>query len=172
VVVANVVRAFAIALIGCWLPMIEAQSKVFTPANDVSFTIASEHSSYKIGEPITFVYRIRNISHAAVFAPRWVWDVQCPAPPHVWAGLEDSSGKHYIPGYGGSCLGPNKIDVPQAMRKASVLLKPGEVFQNSFQLETTMFRATLMPGDYRLEATLSDGVITNSLKRRRPIWAC
>jgi hypothetical protein len=58
------------------------------------------------------------------------------------------------------------------MRKASVLLKPGEVFQNSFQLETTMFRATLMPGDYRLEATLSDGVITNSLKRRRPIWAC
>ncbi|PYY14689.1 MAG: hypothetical protein DMG60_19560, partial [Acidobacteria bacterium] len=134
----------------------EAQQQVFVLANDVSFTIFPSHRSYKIGERIGFVYRIRNISHAAVFVPRIVWSVACPGitPPHVWAGLEDTSGKHYFPGYAGECLGPTKIDVREQMQKEAVLLKPGEVFQNSFQLETRMFVGKLMPGEYRLEATL------------------
>ena len=149
--------AVIIALIGCLLTTYaEAQQQVFVLANDVSFTISPSHSSYKIGEPIEFVYRIRNISHAALFVPDRVRSVECPAitPPFVWAGLEDSSGKHYMPGYGGDCLGPTKMDVRERMQKDAVLLKPGEVFQNSFQLETSMFVGRLMPGEYRLEATL------------------
>jgi hypothetical protein len=134
----------------------EAQQQVFVLANDVSFTILPSHRTYKVGERIEFVYRIRNISHAALFVPNRVWSVQCPAtaPPYVWAGLEDVSGKHYMPGYGGSCLGPIKINVRERMQKDAVLLKPGEVFQNSFQLETSMFVGQMMPGEYRLEATL------------------
>ena len=135
----------------------EPQQQVFVLANDVSFTILPSSRSYKIGERIEFVYRIRNISHAALFVPSRVRRVECPAitPPYVWAGLEDISGKHYLPGYGGSCLvGPTKMGVRERMQKEAVLLKPGEVFQNSFQLETSMFVGKLMPGEYRLEATL------------------
>ena len=149
--------ALIVALIGCLLTAnAEAQQQVFVLANDVSFTILPSRSLYKIGETIEFVYRIRNISHAAIFVPARVWSVQCPAitPPYVWAGLEDISGKHYMPGYGGDCLGPNKMDVRERMQKDGVLLKSGEVFQNSFQLETNMFVGKLMPGEYRLEATL------------------
>jgi hypothetical protein len=145
------------ALIGCLLSIATgAQQEVFVLANDVSFTIFPGHRSYKIGERIGFVYRIRNMSHAEVFVPRLVWSGACPGitPPHVWAGLEDPSGKHYFPGYGGECLGSSKIDVREQMQKEAVLLKPGAVFQNSFQLETSMFVGKLMPGEYRLEATL------------------
>lgn len=153
----QIVIGVIFALISCLLPAItEAQQQVFVLANDVSFTIWPLERAYKIGERIDFAYRIRNISHAALFVPRRVWSVQCPAitPPYVWAGLEDSSGKHYMPGYGGSCLGPSKIDVRERMQKDSVLLKPGEAFQNSSQLETSMFAGKLMPGEYRLEVTL------------------
>ncbi len=151
------ISALILALVGClFATSAEAQQQVFVLANDVSFTVLPSRRSYKIGEPIEFVYRIRNISHAALFVPGRVWSVQCPAitPPYVWAGLEDISGKHYMPGYAGSCLGPTKMDVRERMRKDSVLLKPGEVFQNSFQLETNMFVGRLMPGEYRLEVTL------------------
>jgi hypothetical protein len=146
--------ALILALIGCSLVTTpEAQQQVFVLANDVAFTILPSHRTYKVGERIEFVYRIRNISHAALFVPNRVWSVQCPAPPYVWAGLEDASGKHYMPGYGGSCLGPTK-NIRERMQKDAVLLKPGEAFQNLFQLETSMFVGRLMPGEYRLEATL------------------
>jgi hypothetical protein len=46
------------------------------------------------------------------------------------------------------------MDVRERMQKDAVLLKSGEAFQNSFQLETRIFVGTLMPGEYRLEATL------------------
>ena len=131
---------------------------MFVPANDVSFTTASPRVSYKIGEPIAFVYRIRNVSHSPIFIPKEVWDQRCLPPPHVWAGLEDTSGKHFMPGYGGSCLVPPNISVADRMRNDAVLLKPGEVFQNSFRLETGMFTGALMPGEFRLETTFSGGV--------------
>jgi hypothetical protein len=149
--------ALILALSGGLLATIaKAQQQVFVLANDVSFTILPSRSSYKIGKPIKFVYRIRNIGHAALFVPGRVWSVQCPAitPPYVWAGLEDISGKHYMPGYGGDCLGPTTMDVRERMQKDAALLRSGEVFQNSFQLETSMFVGRLMPGEYRLEGTL------------------
>jgi hypothetical protein len=59
-----------------------------------------------------------------------------------------------MPGYGGSCLVPSNIGVSERMKKNALLLKPGEVFQDSFRLETSMFIGGLMPGEYRLEATL------------------
>lgn len=130
--------------------------QVFVTTNDVTFTISSIHHTYKIGDTIEFSYRIRNVSHAALYVPNRIWDLECPvvSGPHVWAEIEDMSGKHFSPGYGGSCLGPTKMDIRQRIQKEAVLLKPGETFQNSFQLETKMFVGQLMPGEYRLEATL------------------
>src|SRR5208337_3371771 len=83
--------------------LLVAQKEIFVPANNVSFTISTEQSSYRAGEQITLKYTITNISDAPLYVPR-EWEVKCPASPHVWAWFEDSSGQHFRPGYGGSVL--------------------------------------------------------------------
>ena len=129
-----------------------SQEELFVPANDVSFTVATERSTYRVGEQIDLKYEIVNISNADLYIPR-EWEAQCPTKPHVWAGFETSSGKHLIPGYAGSCS-PSPQTVTERMRKEAVLLKPGERFEGTVKMDTTLFGG-LKSGSYRLEATLS-----------------
>ena len=75
-------------------------------------------------------------------------------PPHVWAWFEDASGKHFIPGYAGSCLGSNEATVSERMKQDAVLLRPGDVDRGAFTLETKTFKRDLKPGHYRIEAAL------------------
>src|SRR5664279_1746023 len=86
------------------------QPQLFVPSNDASFTILPKRKTYKIGQKIELSYRIRNTSNAAIFVPKAVWDVKCGNPPHVWVWIEDSTGNHFMPGWAGSCIGPNPID--------------------------------------------------------------
>ena len=129
-----------------------SQTEVFVPANDISFTVATERSTYRVGEQIDLKYEIVNISNAAVYIPR-EWEAQCPSKPHVWAWFETSSGKHLIPGYAGSCS-PSPQTVTERIRKEAVLLKPGERLKGTVKMDTTLFGG-LKSGSYRLEATLS-----------------
>ncbi len=139
---------------GCVLltTLLAGQKETFVPANDVSFTVSTERSSYRVGEQITLKYRVTNISNAPLYAPR-KWEVTCPAGPHVWAWFENSSGQHFVGGYAGSCSG-NPKTVSERMTKEAVLLTPGEHLDGMFQLDTTLFGG-LKPGKYRIEATLS-----------------
>ena len=97
-------------------------------------------------------YEIVNISNGAVYVPR-DWDAQCPATPHIWAWFESSSGKHFIPGYAGSCS-PFAQTLTTRIQKEAVVLKPGERLEGTVRMDTTLFGG-LKPGAYRLEATLS-----------------
>lgn len=128
-----------------------AQKQIFVPANDASFRISTDQSSYRAGDKITLKYRITNTRYAPLYVPR-EWEVTCPRGPHVWAWFEDSSGKHFVPGYGISCSG-NPRSIIERMSKEAVLLKPREHFDGTFQLDSTLF--DLKPGVYRIEATLS-----------------
>jgi len=129
-----------------------AQKETFVPASDVSFKISTDRSSYRAGEPITLKYKIKNISNTPLYVPR-EWEATCPASPHLWAWFENSSGKHFVPGYGGSCSsGPKTIS--ERMSKEAVLLKPGEHLDGTFRLDTKLFGG-LKPGAYRIEAALS-----------------
>ena len=105
----------------CFLPIatVVAQLKTFVPSSDVSFKISTERVGYKAGESITLKYTVKNISNAALFVPR-EWEATCPAGPHLWAWFEDSAGKHFVPGYGGSCFGGPKT-VSERMNKEAVL---------------------------------------------------
>jgi hypothetical protein len=47
-----------------------AQKQTFVPANDVSFRISTDQSSYRVGDKITLKYRITNISNAPLCAAR------------------------------------------------------------------------------------------------------
>jgi hypothetical protein len=149
-------RAFAavtaVILILIHASLAESDEKTFVPANDVSFTISTERSSYRVGEQITLKYRITNISNAPLYAPQ-KWEVTCPGGPHVWAWFENSSGHHFVGGYSGSCSN-NPKTVSERMGKEAVLLKPGEHIDDTFQLDTTLFGG-LKPGEYRIEATLN-----------------
>jgi hypothetical protein len=151
-------RLFPVVLFaGVLSNQLNAEQDLFVPANDVSFTITPERKSYKSGEQIVFKYRVTNISNSALFVPRTVWEVKCLNPPHVWAWLESSTGKHFIPGYAGSCLGPDpvdKLDAAERMGKDAVLLKPMGYIEGSFTLDTRIFIKELKPGAYRLEAAL------------------
>jgi len=129
-----------------------AQKENFVPASDVSFKIATEQTSWKAGESITVKYMVKNISNAPLFVPR-EWEATCPASPHLWAWFEDSSGKHFVPGYGGDCS-PSPQTIPERMTKEAVLLKPGERFDGTFLLDTKLFGG-LKPGVYRVEAALT-----------------
>jgi len=128
------------------------QQEIFIPANDVSFTISTDRSTYRAGEQIFLKYEIANISNASVYVPR-EWDAQCPATPHIWAWFENSSGKHFIPGYGGSCSGSPQT-LTARMQKEAVLLKPGQRLEGTLSMDTTLFGG-LKTGAYRLEATLT-----------------
>lgn len=125
-----------------------AQKETFVPASDVSFKISIEQTTWKADESITLKYRVKNISNAPLFVPR-EWTATCPASPHVWAWFEDSSGKHFVPGYGGDCS-PSPQNIRERITKEAVLLKPGEHLEGTFLLDPKLFR--LKPGNYRVEA--------------------
>jgi len=139
--------------IGCALlaASLVAQKETFVPASDVSFKISTEQTSWKAGESITVKYRVKNISNAPLFVPR-EWEATCPASPHLWAWFEDSSGKHFVPGYGGDCI-PSPQTIRERMTKEAVLLKPGERLDGTFLLDSKLFG--LKPGVYRVEAALT-----------------
>lgn len=131
--------------------LLAAQKETFVPANDVSFSITIAPNHYPVGERIQVTYRILNISKGALHVPR-AWEAKCPSGPHVWAWFENSAGKHFMPGYAGSCMS-NPQTVSERMTKEAVLLKPGERLEGSLQLDTTLFSG-LPPGAYRVEAVL------------------
>jgi hypothetical protein len=128
-----------------------AQKKTFVPSSDVSFKISTVQTSWKAGESITIKYSVKNISNAPLFVPR-EWEATCPAAPHLWAWFEDSSGKHFVPGYAGSCS-PSAQTLTARMKKEAVLLKPGQRLEGTVTMDTTLFGG-LKPGAYRLEASL------------------
>lgn len=129
-----------------------AQQETFVPANDVSFTVTAERTTYKIGEQISLKYEIVNISNAAVYVPQ-EWDAQCPSTPHIWAWFESNTGKHFIPGYAGSCSRSPQT-LTERMQKEAILLKPRQRLEGSIRMDTSLFGG-LNPGAYRLEASLS-----------------
>jgi hypothetical protein len=130
-----------------------AQWHEFTPANDVSFTIAPEQTSYHVGDPITLKYDLVNVSNRALFAPK-PWAV-CPPQKHVLAWLEDSAGRHVFGGFGYSCP-TNFPTIPERMGKEAQLLKPGDRLSNTVSVEmrtVAVDTKLLAPGNYRVEAT-------------------
>jgi hypothetical protein len=141
-------------VINCFLPTspLVAQRETFVPSSDVSFKISIERATYNVGESITLKYSVKNISNATLFVPR-EWELTCPASPHLWAWFEDSSGKRFAPGYGGSCSGGPKT-VSERMSKEAVLLKPTEHVDGTFLLDSGLFGG-LKPGVYRVEAALN-----------------
>jgi hypothetical protein len=130
-----------------------AQRETFVPANDVSFSISTERPAYKAGDEIVIHFSIVNTSPKPVYAPR-EWAAKCPPSPHVRAWFENSDGKHFIPGYAGSCspLGQPKT-VAERMGKEAVLLQPNQHLDGTFRLDTRMFG--IAAGQYRIEAELS-----------------
>jgi hypothetical protein len=132
-----------------------AKKEVFVPASDISFKISTDRSSYRTSESVTLKYRIANISNVSLYVPR-EWEATCPASPHLWAWFEDSSGEHFVPGYGGSCSSAPKT-IRERMSKEAVLLKPGQHLDGTFTLDTKLFGG-LKPGAYRIEAALSGWV--------------
>lgn len=133
------------------VPAVRSEKETFVPANDVSFTVAAEHRSYRVGEQIVVNYAIENVSNASVYVPR-EWAATCPSNPHIWAWFEDSTGRHFIPGYAGSCSSSPQT-VLERMRREAFLLKPGQRLQGHVMLDTTLFGG-LKPGAYRIEAVL------------------
>jgi hypothetical protein len=137
---------------GLLLLTASTQKETFVPANDVSFTVTSERATYKIGEKISLTYEIVNVSNAALYVPR-EWDAQCPRTPHIWAWYESGTGKHFIPGYAGSCS-PSSQTLTERMQKEAVLLRPRQRLEGRISMDTSLFGG-LKPGVYRLEASLS-----------------
>lgn len=130
--------------------------QTFVHGSDISFRIATDRRTYNVGDQIIIHYTIQNISNGALYVPATQWEIKCGNNPHLWSRLEDHSGKHYEPGFAGSCLSPNPIDrmsLSERMRKDAVLLKPGHAVTGSFIFESSIF-ANLKPGAYRLEAVL------------------
>jgi hypothetical protein len=137
-------------------PTTQAQQP-FVHSNDVVFSIRTDSKGYKIGDQIVIHYTIKNVSNGVLYVPRSQWEVKCGNPPHLWSWLEDSSGKHYEPGYAFSCLGPSPVDrmsVSERMRKDALLLKPGQDVTGSFNFDSKIFAHELKQGVYRLEAVL------------------
>lgn len=132
-----------------------AQEQLFVPANDISVTLTSAQKTYKRGEVIQLTYKVVNVSQHSVYVPRELWDSSgCTA--HVWAWLEDSSGRRFAPpGYGGMCGGLGPTTINERMNRNAALLNPGEAYQNSFTLDTRDFRDIREPGRYRVEMTFS-----------------
>jgi hypothetical protein len=55
----------------------------------------------------------------------------------LWAWFEDSSGKHFVLGYGGDCS-PSAQTIRERMNKEAVLLKPGENLDGTLLLDTKL----------------------------------
>jgi hypothetical protein len=129
----------------------------FVHGSDIRFSIVTDRRSYNVGDQIIIHYTIKNVSNGALYVPAAQWEIKCGNNPHLWSRLEDRSGKHYEPGYGGSCGSPNPIDqmsLSERMRKDALLLKPGQTVTGSFTLDSSVFDGSLKPGAYRLEAVL------------------
>ena len=150
------VRCLLFALAFCAAPVFVQGQQPFVRGSDVSFTIRTDQHRYQVGDTILIRYTVKNVSNGAFFVPKKQWDIRCGDPPHVWARIENSSGEHYEPGYGGSCLGSSRFDkmsVTERMHLDAVLLKPGQSMSGSFELESKVL-GHLRPGPYRLEAVL------------------
>ena len=61
-----------LAGIGCALlaSLLVAQTETFPPS-DVSFKVSTAQTSWKAGESITLKCRVKNISNAVLFVPRY-----------------------------------------------------------------------------------------------------
>jgi hypothetical protein len=136
--------------------ILEAQQP-FVHGSDVAFAIRTDQTKYVMGEPIIIRYTVKNVSNGALFVPKSQWGIRCGDTPHLWARLEDNSGKHYEPGYGFSCLvGPSpedRMSVSERMQKDAVLVRPGQAVRGSFTFQPKVL-SDLKPGSYRLEAVL------------------
>jgi hypothetical protein len=144
-------------LLLCAIPSRTEAQQPFVHGSDILFRIRTDRKGYNIGDQIVIHYTIKNISNAAIDVPRSQWEVKCGNPPHLWSLLEDGSGKHYEPGYMGSCLGPippDRMSLPERMHMDAVLLKPGQEATGSFSFESEIFANELKAGVYRLEAIL------------------
>ncbi|MDE3163849.1 MAG: hypothetical protein KGL64_11365 [Acidobacteriota bacterium] len=129
----------------------------FVHGSDIKFSIETAGKTYNIGDKIVIRYTIRNVSNGALYVPAGQWEIKCGSPPHLWSRLEDRSGRHYEPGYAGSCFGPNPIDrmsLSERMRKDALLLRPGQAVTGSFTFDSSVFEGSLGTGAYRLEAIL------------------
>jgi hypothetical protein len=150
--------AFIALMLFCAVPAkSHGQRQPFVHGSDIQFSIRTDHKAYNIGDKIVIYYTIKNVSNGSLYVPASQWEIKCGNNPHLWSLIEDSSGKHYEPGFAGSCLGPNPIDrmsVSERMRKDALLLKPGQIVSGSFSFDSEVFAASLMPGAYRLEALL------------------
>jgi hypothetical protein len=142
-----------LSILFAMLPQLAAaQNEILAAATGISMSVTADQKSIKRGESIRLIYSIRNTGSRAIYVPRGVWDeITCPKAPHFWAGLIDSSGKRFEPGFAGSCLGPKPENITDRLKEYSVLLRPGDVYHDAFTLETAMFRNVLMPGTYRVE---------------------
>src|SRR5271155_274302 len=140
--------------VGCILfaRSLVAQMETFVPANDVSFSLSTERKSYRTGEQINSQYRIKNISNGPLCAPR-EWEAKCPGNRHVWVWFENSTGEHFMPGWGSCDRDDNPKTVIERMTREAVLLKPGEHMDGTLQLDTRLFGG-LRPGKYRIEGVL------------------
>jgi hypothetical protein len=141
----------------CAAPAKTQAQQPFVHSNDVLFTIRTDSKEFNVGDQIVIRYTIKNVSNGTLYVPRSQWEIKCGNPPHFWSRLEDSSGKHYEPGYGFSCLGPSDADrmsVSERMQKDAVLLKPGQQATGSFRVDSNAFANELRPGNYRLEAVI------------------
>ena len=150
------VQWFTIFLIVGSLAIILQAQQRFVHGSEVAFAIRTDQTKYGMPEAIVIRYTVRNVSNGALFVPKSQWGIRCGEPPHLWARLEDKSGKHYEPGYAGDCLAPipdDRMSVPERMQKDAVLLKPGQAVHGSFTFQTKVFGG-LKPGSYRLEAVL------------------
>jgi hypothetical protein len=151
------VTAFLSLLFLCAISAKTQAQQPFVHGSDVLFRIRIDRKGYNIGDQIAIHYTIKNISNGPLYVPRSQWEVKCGNPPHLWSRLEDSSGKHYEPGYAGSCLGPSPTDrmtLPERMQRDAVLLRPGQEATGSFSFDSKIFLDQLRPGVYRLEAVL------------------
>jgi hypothetical protein len=113
-------------LLVCAIPTSTGTQQPFVHGSDIRFSIETDRNVYHIGESIAIHYTIKNISKGSLYVPRSQWEVKCGNAPHFWSRLEDSSGKHYQPGYAGSCLGADQRSLTERMKKDAVLLKPGD----------------------------------------------
>ncbi len=145
---------FITLLILCGLIAIVQAQQPFVHGSDIGFTIRTDHKRHEIGSEITVRYTITNVSNAAIYVPKKEWGVACGEPPHLWGRLEDRTGKHYEPGYAGSCGSSPGERISERMQKDAVLLKPGQLVSGSFAFESKVFGKSLKPGAYRLEVTL------------------
>lgn len=94
------------------------QQETFVP-NGVSFTVNTDDRTYPAGEQV----HVTHVSAMGVSRSASVGQ-QMPSKPHVSAWFENSSGRHFNPGYAGDCSASQET-VVERMKSDAALLKPG-----------------------------------------------